>query len=76
MKISTITTKGQVLIPSKLRKRYGLKAGTKVTFLEKGEDVIIKPIDQEYFKKLIGITQTKGKALRSLMKDKKIEREL
>lgn len=76
MKVSTITTKGQIVIPSKIRNRLGLKSGTKVTFIEKDNDLIIKPIDKDYFKSLIGITKTKGKALKSLIEDKKKEREL
>lgn len=76
MKTSTITTKGQIVIPSKIRKRYGLKEGMKVTFIEKENDIIIKPIDKDYFKNLIGITQTHGKALKSLIEEKKKEREL
>ena len=76
METSKITTKGQVVIPAKIRKRHGLKSGTKVTFIENGDDIIIKTLDKNYFKKLIGITSTKGKALESLMEDKKIEREL
>lgn len=76
MTISTITTKGQVVIPSKIRKRHGLEKGTKVTFIEKGNDIIIKLIDKNYFKNLIGITSTGGKALKSLMEDKRTEREL
>ena len=76
MKVSTITTKGQVVIPSKIRKRHGLKEGTKVTFIENGNDIIIKPLDKNYFKNLIGITETEGKALKSLIEDKKKERNL
>jgi len=76
MESSTITTKGQVVIPSKLRKRLGLKTGTKIAFIEKGDDIIIKPIDKAYYKSLIGIAGTKGKAMKSLLEDKKKERDL
>jgi AbrB family looped-hinge helix DNA binding protein len=76
MEISTITTKGQVVIPAKLRKRYGLKSGTKVAFIEKNDEIIMKLINKNYFISLIGSGGTKGKALRSLMEDKKSEREL
>ncbi len=76
MDTSTITIKGQVVIPVKIRKRHGFKTGTKVTFIEKGEDIIIRPVDKDYFRKIIGITGTKGKALKSLNEDKQKEREL
>jgi len=76
METSTITTKGQVVIPVKVRKRHGLKSGTKIAFIEKDDEIIMKPINKNYFKSLIGAGGTKGKALKSLIEDKKIEREL
>ena len=76
MEIAKITSKGQIVIPVRLRKRHGLKSGTKMTFIEKDNDIIIRPLDKNYFKSLIGSGGTKGKALKSLMEDKKSEREL
>jgi AbrB family looped-hinge helix DNA binding protein len=76
MNISTITTKGQVVIPSKIRKRHGLKKGTKITFIERNNEIVMKPLNKNYFKSLVGIGGTKGKALKSLMEDKRKEREL
>ena len=40
---SRITTKGQVTIPKRLRTKLNLKAGDQVLFIDKGEDVILKP---------------------------------
>lgn len=76
METAVITTKGQVVIPVKIRRKYGMKNGTKVAFIEQGDKVIIQPLDKEYFNKLAGILDEKGKMLKSLMDDKKKEREL
>ena len=74
--ISTITQKGQVVIPAEIRRELDIKVGTKVTFqIDKGS-IRIQPITDEFIDSLIGIAKTKGKALRSLYKDKKIEKEL
>lgn len=43
METSRISTKGQIVIPSRLRKKYGFKTGEKVTFIEDDKFVIIKP---------------------------------
>ncbi|MBU4076090.1 MAG: AbrB/MazE/SpoVT family DNA-binding domain-containing protein, partial [Euryarchaeota archaeon] len=32
METSRVSTKGQIVIPSRLRKKYGFKTGEKVTF--------------------------------------------
>jgi AbrB family looped-hinge helix DNA binding protein len=76
MQTSTMTVKGQILVPAKIRKRKGMKKGTTIIFIEKGDDVIIKALDQNYFENLAGILGTEGEILRSLMEDKKTEREL
>lgn len=41
-----------------------------------GDKVVLQPLNKGYYKSLIGIGGTKGKALKSLMQDKKKEREL
>jgi len=35
METSRVSTKGQIVIPSRLRKKYGFKIGEKVTFIDK-----------------------------------------
>jgi AbrB family looped-hinge helix DNA binding protein len=43
METSRVSTKGQIVIPARLRKKYGFKAGEKVTFIEEDKYVILKP---------------------------------
>ncbi len=43
METSRLSTKGQVVIPARLRKKYGFKHGEKVVFIEEDNYVIIKP---------------------------------
>ena len=44
MYATTLTQKGQVTIPAPIRKKLGLKKGTKVSFREKKGEVIIEPL--------------------------------
>lgn len=76
METSVVTIKGQVVIPAKIRRKFGIKKGTKVAFIEQDKKLIIQPLDKNYFESLAGIIGTKGKILKSLMEDKKKEREL
>lgn len=39
---TTITQKGQATIPVSVRRKLGLKKGHKVTFEERGDDIIVK----------------------------------
>ena len=42
--ITTLSPKGQVTIPESLRARYGFPPGTKVVWLERGGDLVPKPL--------------------------------
>lgn len=76
METSVVTQKGQVVIPVKIRRRFDIKLGTKIAFLEDNGKIIIQPLDKNYFKSLSGALGLKGKMLESLLEDKKKEKEL
>ena len=65
-----VTAKGQVVIPSELRQRFGIKKGTQVCLYENNDAIVIKPITDEYIQKMAGFTGTKGKLLKALMAEK------
>ena len=76
MEMSVVTTKGQVVIPAKLRRKYGIKIGTKIQFAEENGEIIMLPLTEETIDQNIGFLGTKGKLLKKLLQEKKSEREL
>jgi AbrB family looped-hinge helix DNA binding protein len=40
----TVTEKGTVTIPAKIRRKYRVRKGTRVEFIETGEGVMIVPV--------------------------------
>lgn len=42
MELAKVTTKGQVTIPKAIREKLNLKDGSKIIFLQKGNDIVIK----------------------------------
>ncbi len=76
METSIVTVKGQIVVPVKIRRRFGIKRGTKVAFIEQNGKLMIQPLDKSYFESLAGILGTNGKMMKSLMDDKKRERDL
>lgn len=76
MKIYKVTTGGRVTVTAELRKKYKLKPGTRVKFSEEENGIKIIPITPETIKANAGFLGMKGKLLKSLMKEKKREREL
>ena len=55
------TQKGQIVIPAALRKKYGIKKGTRIQIYEKDGDLVLNPLSPEVIKarleKLRGIIQ-------------------
>ena len=76
METSMVTIKGQIVVPVKIRRKFGIKKGTKVAFIEQNGKLLIQPLDKSYFESLAGILGSNGKMMKSLMDDKKKEREL
>ena len=42
MELAKVTTKGQITIPKAIREKLELKEGSKIIFLQRGEDIVIK----------------------------------
>jgi AbrB family looped-hinge helix DNA binding protein len=71
---STVTSKGQIVIPAPLRKKYGLKQGSKVVLTEGADEIHVRPMDIDFFEEFAGILGGEGKALRELAKSRSEER--
>ena len=76
VEMSIVTTKGQLVIPARLRRRHGIKKGTRICLIEHGEEIVLRPLTPEYFQKAAGILGTGGKVLKAFLEEKKREREL
>ena len=76
MEKAVVTVKGQVVIPSRLRRKFGIKKGTQVSLFERDGEIVIKPITDEYIRGMAGITGTKGRLLKALNEEKAKERAL
>ena len=54
--VTSLSSKGQVVIPDKIRKEMGLTTGSKLMVITDGSNLLLKPIEEpkmEVFKKLI-----------------------
>jgi AbrB family looped-hinge helix DNA binding protein len=57
---TSVTIKGQVVIPAKLRHRLGIKKGTKFYVEEQNGEIILRPLNREYFQKMSGVLKGGG----------------
>ena len=76
MELSSVTVKGQVVIPVELRRKFGIIGGTRVGFYEVEGEIRLVPITEEFVEQQLGFLGTKGKLGKLLAQDKKREREL
>lgn len=74
--LSTVTTKGQLVIPSRLRRKYSIREGTQVAFLEQANRLVLQPLTAEFVHSLRGSLRGEPSALKALLEDRKREREL
>jgi len=72
MHAAYVTSKGQLVIPSKLRRKYNIKKGTRVNFVEDHGKIILQPVTREFIDSVCGMLKRKPGdklATRELLED-------
>jgi len=62
------------VIPAKLRRKYGLKPGTKLLFIERNNEILLQPVTKEYVRSVHGMLASKTPATDDLLKDRMVDR--
>jgi AbrB family looped-hinge helix DNA binding protein len=52
--------KGQIVIPAALRRKFGIKNGTKIIVTDNGDSINLKPVTEQYYRNLQGSLKGKG----------------
>jgi len=68
------STRGQIVIPRRLRRRFEIQKGTRAVVYEENDQIIIKPMTRQYLRSLRGSLKGSG-VLKALEEDRKRERE-
>jgi AbrB family looped-hinge helix DNA binding protein len=74
--IVTSTVKGQIVIPADIRKKFGIKKGTRINIYEKGNKIIVEPLPDDPVQEGRGMLKTRGRILKALIEDRKREANL
>lgn len=71
-----VSSKGQIVIPSSIRRRLGIKEGTRIQIeLKEGDqEITLKPLTRDYVHSLRGRFRGKG-LMKALMTERKSETE-
>jgi AbrB family looped-hinge helix DNA binding protein len=68
------TIKGQIVIPATLRRKYGIKNGTKIIVTDIGDAIVLKPVTEQYLRNLQGSLKGKG-GLKVLVEERQKDKE-
>ncbi len=75
MTTTVMTAKGQIVIPSRVRRHMNIKKWTRLCVFEKEGGVFLRPLTQEYFEKAAGVLKTKGSLTKALLEERRREKE-
>ena len=73
MTISQTTVKGQVVIPADLRKKYHIQKGSRLAILDRGGEIILKPLGNDPIHQGLGMVKEGRSALKELLRDRMFE---
>jgi len=74
MTISKATSKGQVIIPAELRKKFNIIKGTRISIEEgQGRVILLRPLPDDPISASRGMLKGKTSLTRALLKDRREE---
>ena len=71
----SVTTRGRIVIPARLRRKLGIKPDTKVCFIEHGNDILFQPLTKQYIRSICGMLKDTTSATVELLIERKKDRE-
>lgn len=71
---SRVTSKGQVVIPKKFRKKYGISTSSEVRWIEQDHGVLLVPESEDPIVAARGMLEGSG-VLQAYLKEKKREKQ-
>ncbi len=71
---SKVTSKGQVVIPKRLRKKYGIRPTTAIRWIEKDQGILMVPESEDPIVATRGMLKGSG-ILKAYLKEKRLEKQ-
>jgi len=71
---SKVTSKGQIVIPKRIRDKYGIRTSTSIHWIERDEGVLMIPDSEDPIVAARGMLEGSG-LLKAYLKDKRSEKE-
>ena len=75
MDTGNVTPKGQLVIPARIRRRYGIKTGTRVRFVERDGEILLQPVTSATIRSLCGVLKSESSVTADLLAERARDRE-
>ena len=75
METAYVTSKGQLVVPARLRRKYGIKPGTKVCFIERDNEIVFQPVTREFIRSVCGMLKSETSVTQQLLKERARDRD-
>ena len=76
MESSTLTTKGQLLVPKRLRIKYGIEPGKRIALIESKQGILLQPMDESFIDQFVGKYKGSAPTLKEVKDWKKEDKKL
>ena len=71
---SKVTSKGQVVIPKRLRVKYGIRSATAIRWVEKDQGILMVPESEDPIVEARGMLKGSG-ILKAYLQEKRLEKQ-
>jgi AbrB family looped-hinge helix DNA binding protein len=70
-RITTVSTKGQLVIPSEMRTSLGIEPGTRIAVTQDGMRIVLEPVSEELVDKTRGLFSGKPSLSEELKRERR-----
>ena len=70
METAQVTSKGQLVVPVRIRRKYGIKPKTKICFIERNNEILFQPVTKEYIRGIRGLLKSDVSITQELLKER------
>lgn len=71
MDTAYVKANGRLVIPARLRRKLGIKPGTKVCFVERGNEILFQAVTKEYVRSVCGMLKNSTPVTKELLDERK-----
>lgn len=71
METAYVTTKGRLVIPARIRRKFGIKPGTKMCFIERDNEILFQPVTKAYIRSVCGILKSRTSVTEELLRERR-----